>query len=105
MSRRRRMLLGGGVAIALVIAALAIARPGRTPVPSALPTGSGGLLPAATSTAPPSGVAPTQTPSLSAAPTPVPSNAVQPSGATAAPRTTGDPRLAYAAFLLRVNDD
>ena len=40
--------------IVLLIAALAIARPGRAPVPSALPTGSGGLVPAATSTAAPS---------------------------------------------------
>ena len=45
----------------LLIAALAIARPGRAPVPSALPTGSGGLIPAATSTAPPSAAA-TDTP-------------------------------------------
>ena len=79
----------------LVIAALAIARPGRAPVPSALPTGSGGLVPAATSTAPPSAAA-TDTPDPTAARTPA---------ATAAPRATGNPRLAYAEFLLRVNDD
>lgn len=80
--------------IVLVIAALAIARPGRAPVPSALPTGSGGLLPAATSTAPPSAAA--DSPDPTAARTPA---------ATAAPRATGNPRLAYAEFLLRVNDD
>ena len=79
----------------LVIAALAIARPGRAPVPSALPTGSGGLVPAATSTAPPSAAA-TDTPDPTAARTPA---------ATVAPRATGNPRLAYAEFLLRVNDD
>ncbi len=81
--------------IVLVIAALAIARPGRAPVPSSLPTGSGGLVPAATSTAPPSAAA-TDTPDPTAALT---------ASATVAPRATGDPRLAYAAFLLRVNDD
>ena len=79
----------------LVIAALAIARPGRAPVPSALPTGSGGLIPAATSTAPPSAAA-TDTPDPTAPRIPA---------ATVAPRATGDPRLAYAAFLIRVNDD
>ena len=81
--------------IVLVIAALAIARPGRAPVPSALPTGSGGLVPAATSTAPPSAAA-TDTPDPTAALT---------AAATVAPRATGNPRLAYAEFLLRVNDD
>jgi len=89
------MLLGGGVVIVLVIAALAIARPGRAPVPSALPTGSGGLVPAATSTGPPSAAA-TNTPDPTAALT---------GPATVAPRATGNPRLAYAEFLLRVNDD
>jgi hypothetical protein len=89
------VLLGGGVAIVLVIAALAIARPGRAPLPSAQPTGSGGLIPAATSTAPPSAVA-TDTPDPTAPRIPA---------ATVAPRATGDPRLAYAAFLIRVNDD
>ena len=81
--------------IVLVIAALAIARPARAPVPSALPTGSGGLVPAATSTAPPSPAA-TDTPDPTAARTPAP---------TGVARASGDPRLAYAAFLLRVNDD
>lgn len=87
----------------LVIAALAIARPGRAPVPPSLPTGSGGLVPAATSTAPPSAAA-TDTPD----PTPAASVTSRPAltpAATVAPRATGDPQLAYAEFLLRVNDD
>ena len=87
----------------LLIAALAIARPGRAPVPSALPTGSGGLIPAATSTAAPSAAA-TDTPDPTAATSPTSSPARTPA-ATVAPRATGDPRLAYAEFLLRVNDD
>ena len=89
----------------LVIATLALARPGRAPLPSGLPTGSGGLVPAATSTAPPSAVAPTD----STVPTPAltlpPSGPIRTPAATVAPRVTGDPRAAYAAFLLRVNDD
>ena len=84
----------------LLIAALAIARPGRAPAPSALPTGSGGLIPAATSTAAPSAAA-TDTPD----PTAATSSPARTPAATVAPRATGAPRLAYAEFLLRVNDD
>ena len=91
--------------VVLVIAALAIARPGRTPVPSALPSGSGGLIPAATSTAPPSAGAATDPPLPTPARTQPPPSPVRTPAVTAAPRATGDPRLAYAEFLLRVNDD
>jgi hypothetical protein len=99
------VVLEGGVVIVLVIAAVAIARPGRAPVPSALPTGSGGLIPAATSTAPPSAATATAPPLPTPARTPPPPKPVQTPAETVAPRATGDPRLAYAAFLLRVNDD
>jgi len=90
--------------IVLVIAALAIARPGRAPVPSALPTGSGGLIPAATSTAAPATAA-SDTIDPTPARTPPPPKPVLTPAATVAPRATGDPRLAYAEFLLRVNGD
>jgi hypothetical protein len=43
-----------------------------------------------------------ETPSVSPSPTP---SAAATAKATPKPRTTGDPRLAYAAFLLRANDD
>lgn len=77
-----------------------------TTTPAASPT-----LPTATvspdatedlsSTASPASVAsdpPTAEATRTAGPTPVPAT-------SAAPRATGDSRLAYAAFLLRVNDD
>ena len=91
--------------VVLVIAALAIARPGRGPVPSAVPSGSGGLIPAATSTAPPSAGAATDPPLPSPPRTQPPPSPVRTPAPTAAPRATGAPRLAYAEFLLRVNDD
>jgi hypothetical protein len=102
MSTRRWVLLGGAVVVVLV-AVLLVARPGGSSAPSAPPTGSGGLLPAATVTAGPSATpVATPSPSPSAAPTSPPSPSRVP---TAPPRATGDPRLAYAAFLLRINDD
>ena len=91
--------------VVLVIAALAIARPGRGPVPSAVPSGSGGLIPAATSTAPPSAGAAIDPPLPSPPRTQPPPSPVRTPAPTAAPRATGAPRLAYAEFLLRVNDD
>ena len=91
--------------VVLVIAALAVARPGRAPVPSAVPSGSGGLIPAATSTAPPSSGAASDPPLPSPARTQPPPSPVRTPALTAAPRATGAPRLAYAEFLLRVNDD
>jgi hypothetical protein len=69
-------------------------------VPSATPFGSGGLLPPATSVASPS-----PTLAASASPSAAPSAPATSRPATAPPRATGDPRLAYAEFLRRVNDD
>jgi hypothetical protein len=89
------------VVVLVLVAVLLVARPGGSSAPSAPPTGSGGLMPAATVTAGPSAT-PVATPSPSAAPTSPPSPSRVP---TAPPRATGDPRLAYAAFLLRINDD
>jgi len=88
-----------------MVALLAVSRP--RPGPVAPPVGSGGLIPAATSTARPT-VPATASPAASAAtglPTPVRSRPAATPPSTLPPRATGDPRLAYAEFLLRVNDD
>lgn len=94
----------GGVVVVAVVLLLAASRP--RPGPVTPPTGSGGLIPAATAT-PRSSVGPTAT--SGAVPTPAPTGAAATPTATAPatdpPRATGDPRLAYAEFLLRVNDD
>jgi len=90
----------------VLIASIVVTRPRAAPAPSGAPVGSGGLFPAATSTAPPSAI-------VSTAPTAIPTvRLTLPPGKpfitpapTAAPRATGDPRLAYAEFLIRVNDD
>jgi hypothetical protein len=99
MSTRRWVLLGGA-AVVVLVAVLLVSRPRGTSAPSGPPTGSGGLVPAATVTA---------RPSASAVATPSPSPSASPTTAVAAPtappRATGAPRLAYAEFLLRVNDD
>lgn len=81
----------------VVVALVALALPRGNARPSPPPGASGGLIPAASVTAPP----PTATPSPSASATATPT----PGPATPAPRTSAAPRLAYAAFLRRVNDD
>ena len=85
----------------MVVALVAlVAVPRQAPVPSASPIGSSGLVPPATSVASPS-----PTPAVSASASAAPSAPATSRPATAPPRATGDPRLAYAEFLLRVNDD
>jgi len=85
-----------------LVASIVVTRPRGAPAASGAPVGSGGLMPAATSTARPTPLATTVPTAIAssapAAPDPTPR-------ATTPPRSTGDPRLAYAAFLLRVNDD
>jgi hypothetical protein len=97
MTRPGWFVLGGAVVV-VVVALAALTLQGGTPQPSATPGGSGGLEPAATATA---------IPSVDA--TPATSVPADPSGtpgpATAPPRTSEQPALAYAAFLKRVNDD
>jgi hypothetical protein len=92
MADRRRVLAGGIViAIVIVVGALAAAttpRPGASSDPSAEPSVAVSIG------QPASGTPRDATPSPTAT-----------ARATAKPRTTGDPRLAYAAFLLRANDD
>lgn len=92
--------------VVVMVALLAMARPRSAAAPTPVPTGSGGLIPAATSTARSSvttGPEPTVAPT--ADPTASPTKPARTPAATAPPRATGDPRLAYAEFLLRVNDD
>jgi hypothetical protein len=103
MSRRAWSLLGGAVVV-LLVAVVAVALPRGTPAPSGAPDGSGGLVPAATVTAPPS-ADPTPPPSPSASATTSPSPSPTPRPPTGPPRATGEPRLAYAEFLARVNGD
>jgi len=78
----------------VMVVLLAVSRP--RPGPVVPPVGSGGLVPAATSTARPTARA---TPTATVVPT---ATATRPA---VSPRATGDPRLAYAEFLLRVNGD
>lgn len=94
----------GGVVVVVMIALLAASRPRPGPGPEAPPVGSGGLLPAATSTAPPTVLA-TPSPTPTVLPTASPSRPSATPATQPAPRASGDPRLAYAEFLLRVNDD
>ena len=86
--------------VVALVALVAVTAPRQAAVPSASPVGSSGLLPPATSVASPS-----PTLAASASPSAPPSAPATSRPATAPPRATGDPRLAYAEFLLRVNDD
>src|SRR5690349_11007666 len=96
----RAWLMLGGAAVVVVVALVALALPRGEARPSVPPSASGGLIPAASVTAPP----PTADPpaaSPTAAPTPLPTPATP---ATPAPRTSAAPRFAYAAFLRRLNE-
>jgi hypothetical protein len=91
-------LILGGAAVVVVVALVALALPRAVARPSVPSSASGGLAPAASVTAPPStAVGASVAPRPSVAPTARP--------ATAPPRTSTAPRLAYAAFLKRVNED
>jgi hypothetical protein len=98
--RRRGWLAIGGCVLAGVIVVAVVGggtRRGDPPDPSA--TASNAVVPT---------FLPTPTPTASPAPTSSPTSRPTPvrsAAATAPPRATGDPRLAYAEFLLRVNDD
>jgi hypothetical protein len=107
MADRRRMLTGG-IVIAIVIAVGALAaattrRPAASSDPSAEPSVAVSIGQAASGTprdATPDPTATFETPEVTPSATPTAT-----AKATAKPRTSGDPRLAYAAFLLRANDD
>jgi len=96
----RVWLMLGGAAVVVVVAFIALALLRGDARPSVPPNASGGLIPAASVTAPPPSV------DASASPTPSIATAARPTARpTALPRTSAAPRLAYAAFLKRVNDD
>jgi hypothetical protein len=100
----RGWLMLGGAAVVVVVALVALALPRGNARPSVPPSASGGLIPAASVTAAPPTADPlSATPSVTAsrAPTAAPTK----SQATPAPRTSAAPRLAYAAFLGRLNQD
>lgn len=111
---RSRWLLIGGIALvvvsAILIATRARADEAATVIPIASPAAPPSAPPSAdrslgpTQTAPPPTPTPTPilTPSATPAPTPDPTTAPTP---TDPPTAEGDPRLLYAEFLLRVNDD
>ena len=87
----------------VVVALVALALPRGNARPSVPPSASGGLIPAASVTAPPPTADPlSATPSVTASGAPT---APTKSQATPAPRTSAAPRLAYAAFLGRLNQD
>jgi outer membrane biosynthesis protein TonB len=113
MTRRRWSLVGGVALVVLVGAVLVAARPkspeavttppSGSPSPTLAATTAPSPSPATDPTAPPTPEVtsgPTTTPSPTASPEPTP----QPT-ATDPPEADGDPRLLYAEFLLRVNDD
>jgi hypothetical protein len=94
----RVWLMLGGAAVVVVVALVALALPRGDARPSAPPSASGGLVPAESVTAPTSTA-------VAASIAPRPSGVATARPATAAPRTSTAPRLAYAAFLKRVNED
>jgi hypothetical protein len=99
MTRRGWLAIGGCVLAGVIVVAV-VAGGGRrsgSPDPSATP--SSALAPTSRPTVTPT-ASPSPSPSPTSRPTPVRSPA-----ATPPPRASGDPRLAYAAFVLRVNDD
>lgn len=111
---RGRWLLIGGIAI-VVVSALWLVTRGPRDVASGGPDPSSALAttvppaasPAAAATLdPPATAEPsaTPTPDPTATPTPTPRRTAKPSP-TDPPIAHGDPRLLYAEFLLRVNDD
>ena len=106
MSRRWWVLLGSLAIAAVVLGAawanreLSGARPLGSPVAI-------GTSPTPTTAFASAVVSPSPSPSSSATPTQVPdaSQAPRPPTPTTPPRASGPPRLAYAAFLNRINDD
>jgi hypothetical protein len=104
MSRRWWLLLGTLAVAVVILGAAFLGRGASSPTPSRPPVAAA-ATPAAT-------VFATQTATASITPTPSGGPSASPSRAapstvakTPAPRASGPPRLAYAAFLRRVNDD
>ena len=103
MSRRWWILIGALAIAAIVLGAAWVGRGTTDPTASGSPGAAVSTPTTAASTIP------TATPGLdpTASPEPSPSAATTPPAVTATrpPRASGPPRLAYAAFLRRVNDD
>ena len=113
MSTRRWLAIGGALVVVIFVA-LAVSR--QRAVPPTPPVGYGGLVPPATYTTPPT-ISPPATdravlqtaspsPTLPAtSPTALPTASPASPAMTPPSHATGDPRAAFAEFLLRVNDD
>lgn len=110
MSTRRWLALGAIAIVALAVL-VAVMRPSARGTPDASAGSTAGSAPtdaaAAASTPASPAASGASTPTAVAGPTTKPSPAPTPASPsrTDPPRATGDPRLAYAEFLLRVNDD
>jgi hypothetical protein len=106
MTPRRWMLVGAVVILIVVEGAYLALRPDEptvsiTPTAPATATPTTDPSPSPTQT-PISSPAPTASPTPSPSPTPVPTPEPTP---TDPPVAAGDPRVLYAAFLIRLNDD
>ena len=106
MSRRWWVLLGALAIAVVVLGAAWASRQASTATPSRPPAVDASARPSATVAQTPTGgpsatasTDPTPTPAPSASPTPAPPAITSP------PRASGPPRLAYAEFLRRINDD
>jgi hypothetical protein len=100
MTRRWWVLLGALAIAAVVLGAAVIGRGARGPTSSPPAAATPVTTISPTPTAMPS-IAPSPSSEPSATPPAAPSTVAT----TPAPRASGPPRLAYAAFLRRVNDD
>jgi hypothetical protein len=113
MSRRQWLLVGGVVVVAVVLLAATAGRLRQRETALVDPSGQVDATSAPSATTPsgptttPTPTAspfPTATPVPTADPTPTPEPTAEPTP-TDPPLAGGDPRLLYAEFLLRVNDD
>lgn len=105
VTRRQWLLVGGVVVVAVMLVAFAAGR--QRQGEAAVATASAEPSPSLAATASPT-AEPTLSPSPSPTPTPTPTATPEPTPdptPTDPPLAGGDPRLLYAEFLLRVNDD
>jgi hypothetical protein len=103
MDRRWWLLLGALAVVAVVLGGAWLTRERSVATPSGSPVAGVSPGPSAISSVAPVGSATAAAPPQE---TPSPSSGLSAEPATTPPpRSSGPPRLAYAAFLLRVNDD
>jgi len=112
MTRNRWLVVGGALVVAVVLFAAMAGRLRQADGADASVTGASpgaGSMPTDPPTAEPTATPePTPTPEVSATPEPTPELTPEPTPEptpTDPPTARGDPRLLYAEFLLRVNDD